>query len=126
MISRIESVVGCGAIAALAVVAGLHAQGGGGTDAVGLSLFFNDGTMKPLTFYGNPPRYLNEIDVVTSTPPETSDHGIDSLMKLGELSKLDWTGLKMVDEDWRQSGDGIYQRQRFYRNANWMRSEKHT
>src|SRR5438552_5634867 len=120
MISRIKNVVSWGAIAALAVVAGLHAQAGGGADAVGLSLFFNDGTMKPLTFYGNPPRYLNEIDIVTSTPPETTDRGIDSLMKLGELSKLDWTGVKMVDEDWRQSGDGMYQRQRFYRNAHWM------
>jgi len=120
MISRIKNVVSWGAIAALAVVAGLHAQAGGGADAVGLSLFFNDGTMKPLTFYGNPPRYLNEIDIVTSTPPETTDRGIDSLMKLGELSKLDWTGVKIVDEDWRQSGDGMYQRQRFYRNAHWM------
>src|SRR2546428_4224067 len=120
MISRIKNVVGLGAIAALGAVVGLHAQARGGADAVGLSLFFNDGTMKPLTFYGNPPRYLNEIDIVTSTPPETSDRGIDSLMKLGELSKLDWTGVKMVDEDWRQSDDGMYQRQRFYRNANLM------
>jgi len=47
-----KEVVSWVAIAALAVVAGLHAQAGGGADAVGLSLFFNDGTMKPLTFYG--------------------------------------------------------------------------
>src|SRR5437870_12411429 len=113
MISRIKNVVSWGAIAALAVVAGLYAQAGGGADAVGLSLFFNDGTMKPLTYYGNPPRYLNEIDIVTSAPPETSDHGIDSLMTLGKLSKLDSTALQMVDSDLRQRDERIYPRQRF-------------
>src|SRR5207245_98504 len=37
MISRIKNVVSWGAIAALAVVAGLHAQAGGGADAGGLA-----------------------------------------------------------------------------------------
>jgi hypothetical protein len=120
MIAQIKNILaGCG-VATIAVIAGLQAQSPRGPEAVGLSLFFNNGTMNPLTFYGNPPRYVNEIDIVTSTQPQSTDDGIDSLKKLPKLSKFDWTGVKMVDEDWRQSMDGTYQRQRFYRNANWM------
>ena len=120
MMCRIKNVVPGGGIAALAIIAGLGAQAPGGSEPVGLSLFFTNGTMQPLTFYGNPTRYLQEIDIVTSAPPESTDNGIESLMKLGDLSKLDWTGVKMVDEDWVPSNDRLYQRQRFYRNAAWM------
>jgi hypothetical protein len=88
--------------------------------AVSLSLFFENGAMKPITFYGNPARYLNEIDVVFTTSPQSLDDGIDSLIKSTSSSALDWRGVKMVDEDWRMSGDGTFQRQRFYRNAAWM------
>lgn len=84
--------------------------------AVALSLHFHNGSMKPLTFYGNPPRYLHELDIVIATQP-TLDDGIASLMT---SSGLDWRGVQMVEEDWRTSGDGTFQRQRFYRNAAWM------
>src|SRR5215471_21320599 len=73
--------------------------------AVSLSLYFKDGMMKPLTFYGNPPRYINEIDIVATTSPK-GDDGIDSLKQVGAYSKLDWTGVKMVEEDWRRAQDG--------------------
>src|SRR5262245_19097751 len=97
-----------------------QAQSAAGTQPVGLSLFFNNGTMKPVTFYGNPARYIAEIDLVTTTAPQKVDDGIDSLMKLTDQAKLDWRGVKMVEEDWRQVADGTFRRQRFYRNANWM------
>ena len=90
------------------------------TGAVSLSLFFQNGSMQPITFYGNPPRYLNEIDMVWTQPAEETDRGIDSLIKSSPGSKLDWQGVKVVEEDWRRSGDGTFQRQRFYRNAAWM------
>jgi hypothetical protein len=75
--------------------------------------------MRPVTSYGNPPRYVNEIDIVASTPSKTDD-GIDSLRQSGPYAKLDWTGVKLVEEDWRMSADGTFQRQRFFRNARWM------
>ncbi len=75
------------ASAALLVAAGSgfrlsgQSPAGGPADTVSLSLYFENGAMKPLTFYGNPPRYLNEIDIVSSAPPKTADDGIDSLIK---------------------------------------------
>jgi len=86
---------------------------------VGLSLLFENGSMKPLTFYGNPPRYLNEIDLVYTTPPQVADGGNNPLVQTGDTAALDWKGVEMVDEDWRRTGD-TFQRQRFYRNAAWM------
>jgi hypothetical protein len=86
---------------------------------IGLSLFFQDGKMNPLTLVGDAPRYLQEIDIVASiTSP--SDEGIQPLIENSELSSLDWSGVEMVEEDWRTPGDGTFIRQRFYRGAKWM------
>ena len=86
---------------------------------VGLSLLFENGSMKPLMFYGNPARYLNEIDLVLTTPARSADDGINSLIQSREAGAVDWKGVEIVDEDWRQTGES-FQRQRFYRNAAWM------
>jgi hypothetical protein len=86
---------------------------------IGLSLFFSDGAMAPLTLVGDAPRYLQEIDVIATVPSATDD-GIDPVIAQGDLSRLDWTGVHQVDEDWRPSGDGTFMRQRFYRGARWM------
>ncbi len=86
---------------------------------VGLSLLFNNGEAKPITFYGNPVRFVHEIDLVFTAPAQAADLGIDPLMKLVQTNKLDWAGVKMVDEDWRVTGS-TFKRQRFYRNAKWM------
>lgn len=88
-------------------------------DAVGLSLLFQNGAMAPLTLAGDAPRYLREIDLV-ATVPTAGDQGIQPLIDDSELSSLDWTGVEMVEEDWRPAGDGTFIRQRFYRNARWM------
>jgi hypothetical protein len=88
--------------------------------AVGMSLFFQNGSIAPLTLVGDAPRYLQEVDIVATTPPSPNDTGVASLIQGSEFSTLDWTGVSMVEEDWRPSGDGTFQRQRFYRGARWM------
>ncbi len=96
----------------------------GRSNAVSLSLYFENGSMPPITFYGNPPRYLNEADLIYTTSPQTLDDGIEPLMRSAQYSKLDWRGVQMVEEDWRRSGAGGFQRQRFFRNANWMNARQ--
>ena len=86
---------------------------------VGLSLLFQNSTMAPVTLAGDAPRYLQEIDVVASVPTQ-EDLGIQPLIEGSELASLDWSGVKMVEEDWRPAGDGTFIRQRFYRSARWM------
>ena len=86
---------------------------------VGLSLLFQNSSMAPLTLVGAAPRYLQEIDLV-ATVPSPSDEGIQPLLDDSELASLDWSGVKMVEEDWRPAGDGTFIRQRFYRKARWM------
>lgn len=96
--------------------AGVYAQA---ADPVGLSLLANNGAIKPITFYGNPPRFLGEIDLVFTTPAQSTDDGIEPLKGSDATSNLNWTGVKMTDEDWRATGS-TFKRQRFYRNAVWM------
>lgn len=86
---------------------------------VGFSLLFQNGAMAPVTLVGDAPRYLREIDLVV-TVPTAGDQGIQPLIEDSELSSLDWTGVEMVEEDWRPAGDGTFIRQRFYRKAQWM------
>jgi predicted CXXCH cytochrome family protein len=88
-------------------------------DAIGLSLFFQNGQMAPLTLVGDAPRYLQEIDIV-ATVETTTDRGIEPIIEDSDLSALDWSGITMVEEDWRPAGDGTFIRQRFYRHAQWM------
>lgn len=94
-------------------------SGKASTEPVGLSLLFQNSAMAPLTLVGTVPRYLQEIDLVASVPTE-SDQGIQPLLDHSEFSSLDWSGLEMVEEDWRPAGDGTFIRQRFYRKARWM------
>jgi hypothetical protein len=86
---------------------------------VGLSLFFQNGQMAPIRLYGDAHRYLQEIDIVASVTTQ-ADQGIEPLIHDSEFSRLDWRGIKMVEEDWRQGLDGTFTRQRFYRGAKWM------
>lgn len=88
-------------------------------EPVGLSLLFQNSSMAPLTLVGAAPRYLREIDLVATVPTAT-DQGIQPLLDASELAALDWTGVEMVEEDWRPAGDGTFIRQRFYRKARWM------
>src|SRR5438270_6460932 len=57
---------------------------------VGLSLFFREGAIAPITLVGNPPRYLQEIDIVSSAMTPT-DQGVEPLIASGALGNLDWT-----------------------------------
>jgi predicted CXXCH cytochrome family protein len=86
---------------------------------VGLSLLANNGVIRPITFYDNPPRFIGEIDLVFTAPAQSLDDGIEPLKTFSGVSDLNWTGTKMVDEDWRATGN-TFRRQRFYRNAAWM------
>jgi hypothetical protein len=103
----------------LGLAADRSADGTVPTAPVGLSLLFQNGAMAPLTLVGDAPRYLREIDLV-ATVPTTDDRGIQPLLDDSELAALDWTGVEMVEEDWRAAGDGTFIRQRFYRKARWM------
>jgi hypothetical protein len=96
-----------------------QAQGSETTNPIGLSLFFQNGAMAPLTLVGDAPRFLQEIDV-TATVTTPTDEGINPLLHTSEFSSLDWTGVTQVEEDWRPAGDGTFTRQHFYRGAAWM------
>lgn len=86
---------------------------------VGLSLFFLNGSIAPITLVGTAPRYLQEIDIVASTTT-TTDQGITPIITSGELSSLNWTGVTQVEEQWTPADDGTLTRERFYRGAQWM------
>lgn len=115
----------CAGIAVLAFAVAalwLHAPAPVRADAqsIGLSLFFQNSQMTPITLVGDHPRYLSEVDITATTPSSPVDNGIQPLISSSEFSALDWTGVHMVEEDWRPPGDGTFTRQRFYRGANWM------
>lgn len=90
-----------------------------GPEPIGLSLFFQNSQIPPLTLVGDAPRYLQEIDITAAVTTST-DEGINPLIQSSEFASLDWSGVTMVEEDWRSSGDGKFTRQRFYRQAQWM------
>lgn len=91
-------------------------------DPVGLSLLFQNGQATPIKLIDNRHRYLQELDITVSSPPSTSDQGILPIQQTGEFAGLNWSGIQMVEEDWRPDGTGKFTRQRFYRGAQWMRT----
>lgn len=96
--------------------------GQGGPQApVGLSLFFQNGTMPAIQLVGDHPRFAQEMDIVATSLPSKVDRGIDPVKESGDLADLDWSGVELVDELWRPNVDGTFMRQRFYRNATWMK-----
>jgi len=103
------------------------AEAGGVREPVGISLWWQegevrleDGTPRLVTLYGDERRYLEEIDI-TEKVTTTEDRGIQPLLEGGDFSRLDWTGVQMVDEDWRPDpATGTFTRSRFYRGAAWM------
>ena len=123
--SRIQLLIIAGFVfaSAFAILSGADPSQANGSSApkppVGLSLFFQNGRMAPITLYGDASRYLQEIDIVASVTTQT-DQGIEPLIRDSEFSSLDWRGVKMVEEDWRLGLDGTFTRQRFYRGAKWM------
>lgn len=90
------------------------------TSGVGLSLFFRNGAAQPLTFYGNPGRYLQELDITYESSASPADTGIDPLRQSGDFANLDWTGVHMVEEEWKTAANGKFTRVRYYRGAVWM------
>jgi len=56
----------------------------GTSGSVGLSLFFQNEVMPPVTFFGNPSRYLQELDIATKTPASAIDAGIEPLKSTAE------------------------------------------
>ncbi|MCW5812989.1 MAG: hypothetical protein KIT84_18320 [Labilithrix sp.] len=81
-----------------------------------------NGTPKTLTIYGDEDRYMQELDF-TSSVDTTTDKGITPVTQTGDMARLDWRGVEMVDEDWRPelgSMPKTYTRSRFYRKAKWM------
>lgn len=83
----------------------------------GLSLFFQNGQMAKITLAGNAKRFLQEVDIVASATPSNIDQGIQPLLQSGDFASLDWSGVQMVEEDYRPNPDGTFMRQRFFRNA---------
>ncbi len=91
-------------------------------DPVGLSLFFQNSQASPIKLIDNPSRYLQEVDIIDTSLPSTTDQGILPIQHSGEFAGLNWTGIHQVEEDWRPDGAGTFTRQRFYRGAQWMKS----
>lgn len=113
-------------ITTLCVVSPNLAWAHDGPRPVGLSLWwedgqvrYEDGTPRTVTLYGNAERYLAELDLTSSIVTAT-DEGITPLITQGETASLDWSGVELVDEDWRPEFTGGFTRSRFYRNAAWM------
>ncbi|MEP7049100.1 MAG: hypothetical protein ABJB12_02055 [Pseudomonadota bacterium] len=94
----------------------------GATAPVGLSLFVQNGVASPLRLLGNPPRFLQEIDITESVPSAT-DQGIDPLIASSAVGALDWRGVKQVEEIWVPALDGTFTRERYFRNARWMEAK---
>lgn len=100
-----------------------------GPSPVGLSMWFENGQVrlengdpKTVTLYGDARRYVHELDI-TSQFDSTTDLGLQPIIESGDMARLDWRGLELVDEDWRPelgSDPKTYTRTRFYRNAKWM------
>src|ERR1041385_6537925 len=100
-------------IHATAILLSLSCLSFAGDDAIGVSLFFQNGLSAPIKLVGNHPRYLQEIDISVVSPPSTTDVGIQPLLQSGEFANLNWTGLHQVEEDWRSDGGATFTRQRF-------------
>ncbi|HWZ90511.1 MAG TPA: hypothetical protein VNW92_16720, partial [Polyangiaceae bacterium] len=86
---------------------------------VGLSLFFQNGQSAPIKQLGNPPRFLQELDITESVASAT-DQGIAPLIASSAVQSLDWRGVEQVEEIWVPAFDGSFTRERYFRNARWM------
>ena len=114
--------VSCGAPPEQAVIDSTSAAAeatASGLEPIGLGLFFRDGSALPLDLGSAAARFIQELDIVASVTTET-DQGVTPLSTSGDLADLDWSGISLVEEDWRPAADGSLQRQRFYRGARWM------
>ena len=96
------------------------ATGPASAPMAGLSLFFQNSSMRPFLVVRGPTRFLDEIDVVATTPATTTDEGLTPLMTNSEMARLDWTGVSLAEEVIVPNGDGTFKRERQYRNAAWM------
>src|SRR5262245_50808012 len=92
---------------------------------VGLSLFVQNGQMAPLTLVGTAPRYVQEVDIVVTTPTTPTDQGLTPLIQQSALAGLHWHGVQHVEDDWRPEVDTTWTLQRFYRGAHWMEQPSH-
>jgi hypothetical protein len=102
-----------------------------GPSPVGLSLWFQDGIVrkqdlspKTTLLIDDTARFIQEMDITASVTTAT-DQGIAPVVENSDLSDLDWTGVQMVEEEWRPLNDGTTRliRQRYYRDARWMKEE---
>lgn len=110
----------------IGVVLGASRAEAGGPEPVGLSLWWEDGAVRTedgaprtVTLYGEAPRFVQELDITASVVTAT-DEGILPLARSGDLAGVDWSGVQLVDEDWRPEFTGGFTRSRFYRGAAWM------
>lgn len=88
-------------------------------DPVGLSLLLENGQSRLLLLAGGPRRYVQELDIVERVSG-TTDDGIEPLLSHPATSSLDWSGVRLVEEEWIPGLDGTFTRERYYRDANWM------
>jgi hypothetical protein len=102
-----------------------------GPSPVGLSLWFQDGIVrkqdlspKTTLLVDDYERFIQEMDITASVTTAT-DQGIAPVVEHSDLSDLDWSGVHVVEEEWRPLNDGTTRlvRQRYYRGARWMKEE---
>ena len=113
---NVSSAVFCGAFALILPAA---IAVGDASDPKALGLLFTDGETEAIEIDNSGRRYIDELDII-STIVTPTDQGIQPVIDSGDMAGLDWSGVEMVEEDWRPDGTGAFTRQRFYRNARWM------
>src|SRR5262249_55067592 len=82
-------------------------------EAARLSLLIENGQSSPIDLVWDGPRYVQELDLVMRSAPSSVDDGLLDLTT-GAAADLDWTGVSMVEEDWRYNIFGQLVRSRYF------------
>jgi predicted CXXCH cytochrome family protein len=88
---------------------------------IGLAIGIEDDHGVPLKVRAGQRFFLDQIDLRAAVDA-TIDEGVAGLDTGSTLAELDWTGVKLMDEEpvLLPGPDGKYTRRRFYRKATWM------
>ncbi|WP_373045068.1 cytochrome C [Vulgatibacter sp.] len=90
-------------------------------DPVGIALEIEDGHGVPLELQAGGRYYVDQIDLRAALAASV-DAGVDDLAAEGDFADLDWSGVRLADEEFvlLANADGTFTRRRFFRDAAWM------
>lgn len=103
------------------LLAALPAVASASGDPVGIALEIEDGEGVPLELQAGRRYYVDVLDLRAALPAVT-DTGVADLADDGDFADLDWSGVRLADQEFvlLANGDGTFTRRRFYRDAAWM------